>query len=147
MNRVLRTAIALCALAAAAACRDTTAPEIDVMDAALVNLAISSVPVLQVTSIPHAGQAFEVRVQSYGLDGCWVADRAVVTSNELSATITPFNRSTASATSGCTQAIIAIPHRVMLTFSSAGQKTIILRARDFSTGAPLQLEVPVTVVP
>jgi hypothetical protein len=49
---------------------------------ALVNLAISSVSVIAVTEIPQAGRPFEVQVQSYGLDGCWVADRAVVDLNE-----------------------------------------------------------------
>ncbi len=147
MNRALYRGAISGLIAALTACRDSTAPDADLADAALVNLAISSMSVISVTETPKVGIPFELRVQSYGLDGCWVADRAVVSTNESSATITPYNRSNASPTMGCTAAIISIPHRIMLSFASPGLKTIVVRARDFNTRAPVRFELSITVVP
>jgi hypothetical protein len=129
------------------ACRDTTGPNQDLADAALVNLAISSMSVISLTDIPKAGRPFEVRVQSYGLDGCWVADRAVVSADESGATITPYNRRDVGPSGGCYQVILPIPHRITLTFASPGTKTIAVRARDFTTREPVRFEVQVTVTP
>ncbi|MCC6431002.1 MAG: hypothetical protein IT354_08830 [Gemmatimonadaceae bacterium] len=147
MRRLFRSTAIAGMLSALIGCRDTTAPDRDLADAALINLAISSMSVISVTEIPKAGRPFEVRVQSYGLDGCWVLDRSVVVSDESGATITPYNRRDAAPTGACTDAIVAIPHRVMLTFTSAGPKTIAVRARDFETRAPVTFQVTVTVAP
>lgn len=147
MHRILSRFARLGAIVASFACHDATRPDADLADAALVNPAISSVQVISVTEVPKAGRPFEVRVQSYGLDGCWVADRAVVDLNESIATIIPYNRSNAGPSVGCQDIIIAIPHRVMLTFNTPGQKSLVVRARDFTTRQPLRFAVTVTVAP
>lgn len=147
MSRTLLRCAIISTLATSLACGDVTRPDADLADAALVNLAISSVSVISVTEIPKAGQPFEVRVQSYGLDGCWVADRTVVDVTESGAVITPYNRSNAMQGTACTLAIVGIPHRIMLTFNTPGPKTLVVRARDFTTREPVRHEVTITVVP
>ena len=130
MRRLFRSTAIAGMLSALIGCRDTTAPDRDLADAALINLAISSMSVISVTEIPKAGRPFEVRVQSYGLDGCWVLDRSVVVSDESGATITPYNRRDAAPTGACTDAIVAIPHRVI----SSNR-----HARDIAGGRPWSL--------
>lgn len=82
---------------------------------------------------------------TFGFSGCWGVDRTVVAVNERGALITPHNKSYETPGSACTAVIASIPHRITLTFTTPGEKTITVLARDFETGANRPVDVTVTV--
>lgn len=143
--------LALYALAAVSllACRDTTAPApiADVSNAALLSPIFSSQSMVELPMNPRAGVPFELRINSFGEDGCWSFDRTEVITDGQSARITPYNRNNATATTGCTQAIVRIPHFVSLTFATPGPKELLIRGRDFQTRAPAQYPITLVVQP
>lgn len=145
----MRLAILTAATLALLGCRDTTAPApiADVDNTGLLAPIFSSQSMIELPLNPRAGVPFELRINSFGEDGCWSFDRTEVVADAQSARITPYNKSHASATTGCTMAIVRIPHIVTLTFATPGTKELLIRGRDFQTRAPAQYPVVLVVQP
>jgi hypothetical protein len=142
-SRVAQT-LAAC-LIPLVACRDTTAPVVGA-NAALIQPAFSSAPVIWVIGEPRAGQPFEVQINTFGLNSCWVKERTDVEPGAL-VVITPYNRSMERPGTGCFDAISRIEHVVTLSYPTPGEKQLLIRGRAFDTRSPIHLAVTVVVKP
>ena len=135
-------------LLAVTACHSATAPDAALRDSAFVYSTVSSIPLFgYADQVPQAGKSFELIVNTYGVDGCWVADRTDVEHAARDVTvITPYNRPTVTE-AACAQYVSMIPHKVRLTFTTPGTKRLIVQGRDLNSKAVVRLEATILVAP
>lgn len=141
--RIVAAALVL----ATAACTNSTGPEEVPEGAAFVYSESSSLSVVSFSSTARVGVPFELTVNTYGLDGCWVRARTDVSTRRGETTVTPFNRSSASSGSGCAQVIARIPHHVTLTIATAGEHRLLIRGFDLARRTPTVVNSSITVLP
>lgn len=127
------------------ACGDATSP-VPGADAALIQPTFSSAPLFWVVGEAKAGQPFTVQINTYGLSSCWGRERTDVQGGPL-VIITPYNRSAQPAGAACLSVINRIPHEVVLSYPTAGEKHLVIRGRAFETGAPIHYPVTIEVRP
>lgn len=108
---------------------------------------ISSKSIVMVADTIRAGVPFAVTVNTFGNDSCWGLERTKVVNTESGAIIAPYNRNYGEPNTMCLATIQGIAHSTMLTFATAGEKTLRVRAHDFETGAPRQLDFTIVVRP
>lgn len=129
-----------------AGCREATAPQAELSTVAAVWINNPNAPALTVPASAHVGESFEVQVITAGSSGCTQVARTTVTSNASGTLIAPYNRQPTGSGFACTAVISSVLHRVTLTFSTPGTKTIWLRARNFDTGEVIHLSAVVTIL-
>lgn len=141
-------AIAATLLLAPAGCNNSTGPDDPAKGAALLLPMISSLSLVELSPQQlHAGQPFELTVNTFGADGCWARDRTDVSVGSRGVIVTPYNRSSVPATGGCTQALARIPHRVTLVLDTPGEHRLTVRGTDFETRKPSNIHLTITVLP
>ena len=136
--------VALCCWLAACD-RASTEPAL-AENPAYIYLESSSTPLVSVEAPPHAGQAFQLTLNTYGADGCWTFGRTELDTSASPLVITPYNRYAGGPNVGCTLALARIPHTLTLTFATSGTKTVIIQGREFS-GRIIREPVTITVLP
>lgn len=144
----LRHAGRLLATVVLVACDHSTTAPSPSDDPAYISMSISSLPLVSVDAPPHAGQPFVLTINSFGSDGCWSKSRTDLDTTRSPMVITPYNRYTGGPNVGCAAVIVRIPHTVTLTFATPGDKTVIVRGRDFGgNGGVVNLPAVIEVLP
>ena len=129
------------------ACRDNTTGPVVGENAALIQPAVSSVPLFWVVGEARAGQPFDVQINTFGPNSCWSKERTEVTPGVV-LVITPYNRSDeARPDGGCYQLVRHIQHVVTLSYPTPGEKPLVIRGRAYDTREPIHYPVTVVVKP
>lgn len=127
-------------------CQETTAPDVEYGTARIAWWA-SSRSVIEIHDTVRVGVPFEVGVNTFGDNSCWGVERTTVHTGEFGAVIAPYNKSFEVNGGGCWPIISNVQHRTILTFTTPGEKTVSVRARDYENGHPIQVDVTLTVRP
>lgn len=107
------------------------------------------VPALPAVSVPdtvEAGRPFTVGVRTWGPDYCWQAAGTEVTLGASLAVVTPYDRDTRSADTGCADANVEINHSFELAFPHPGEAVVRVRGRKIvgrefeQEGEPVEVE-------
>ena len=101
-------------------------------------------PVLVPDSVPSA-QPFEVILTTAG-GGCMRSGDTETTIEGWVATVTPYDIQLIPPSGTiCDSNLTFFEHRALLTFSEPGPVTIVVRARDFNSAAPIELSFSLVV--
>jgi hypothetical protein len=142
-----RTATAAC-LVILSACQSSTSSDDALSNSAFVQQSYSSQSLVGTPTKMHAGVPFDLVLHTYAGDKCDVVDRTELTRNGKGEfVITPFNRTVVNADGTCGVSALTVMHTVRLTYATPGEKRVIVRGRDYTSKAVIQLNVTLFVDP
>jgi hypothetical protein len=96
--------------------------------------------VIEAPETVRVNAAFQVTVNTIGVNGCWRPDGQEVSISNRVVTLTPYDRVEGEV---CTQALVVLPHHSTVTLNAAGTWTLRVTGRRTRIGSDV-VDEPIT---